>query len=226
MKLFTGKDLAEQNKDKKAAHKRLKKYLNVKSILWVNRIDFVIYITAFIVSIISIIPYFFADDTLQTVLMSFGCSLLGAVLLAYFLALRSERTRLAVEAQNHNKILFRIYGLIYSICSNQNPNIATGNINNAMLPFLKGRENLVKKVLNELEVAISEYLGKYGNYIDEELYDYLCKLNNQIVEFENNCARIDSVGCAQAMYTFFIVGIPKWFEENFNEEFILKHYIE
>ena len=70
--------------------------------------------------------------------MSFGCSMLGAVLLAYFLALNNERMAIQNKAIQHNKLLIDIYALIYSICASNNPQIS--NVTSGVLPFLKGRE--------------------------------------------------------------------------------------
>lgn len=219
-------DFMNDSIDKNDARRRLKQYLNIKNILGINRCDFWIYLVFLLISILTIIPYCFCQGAFQSILMSFGCSMLGAVLLAYFLALRSERTRIQSEALKHNKMLYEIYGLVYSVCESPNPLVSSDQVSHAMLPFLKGREKHDEKVFVELTDILNEYFSLYGEYIDKDFFEELKELGSQINEFSNNIARVNALNNdVNTIYQSLIVGIPDWLNNHMNEDFIKKHYI-
>lgn len=221
-------DIDTRQINKKEARRRLKQYLNLTTILGINKTDFMIYLIFFIISIVAIALYFFKQNTFSNVTMSFGCSMLGAILLAYFLALNNERISIQSKAIQHNKLLISIYGLMYSICASNNPQIS--NVTSSILPFLKGRERHDEMVFEKLEVLITDYIDSYGYYIEKSFYDELVKLKSMVHEYQLNIARIhssniDDNSLADALYTFLIIGVPSWFENTITENFIINHFI-
>lgn len=221
-------DIDTRQINKKEARRRLKQYLNLTTILGINKTDFMIYLIFFIISIVAIALYFFKQNTFSNVTMSFGCSMLGAVLLAYFLALNNERMAIQNKILQHNKLLIDIYGLIYSICASNNPQIS--NVTSSVLPFLKGRERHDEIILGRLEALITDYLDSYKYYIEHSFYDELVKLKSMVHKYQLNIARIhssniDDNSLANALYTFLIIGMPSWFENNITENFIINHFI-
>ena len=157
----------------------------------------------------------------STVSMSCGCSILGAILLSYLIEFRTEKDRLHMESQRHNKLLFMIYECVYSIVSNPKINVKVVDCN--LLPILKGREHHIKRALVELEMSLSNYINEYGYYIEDDFYKELCELKNQVNEFFNNFERILSIKSLKGLYFFINEGIPNWFEKKMNENFIYNH---
>ena len=78
--------------------KRFRAFFTKRIILGVEKRNFLIYLIGLIISVVFILPYFWFQCPMFSILMSIGASGFGAIILAYFI----ERVSIARDQENRN----------------------------------------------------------------------------------------------------------------------------
>lgn len=222
--------LPQSNKAETLA--KIRKYLHINHILGIDKTIFWIYFGFFLLSIATTLPSLFIQNTLTSIGMSFGSGTTAAIFLAYFLELRAEKIKVREDVKVHNETLNNIYLAAYSICKSPRPLIQTNEMNDKLLPLLKGREEFDKQRFQSIEHEINKYLVRFGNRVDKHLKSDMIRIIKQTSSFEEEFAKLDSAetilnatDSVKMFYCLLMKGIPERFEQIIDENFLLRHWL-
>jgi len=156
------------------------------TILGISKAHFWIYLGAFGISILLIVPYaFFCQGTWQNICMSIGASGIGAAFLGYFIELAvksAERKRIVLS---YNESILLIYHYSWEIFANRSYDYMRliSPTNGQTLLAKQSADKFITQI-NAVIPQIDSLFLKYGELPNEDTTNFYMELRHQLIQFK------------------------------------------